>query len=776
MKLPLLAVGISLSWFCPSLLQGQRIHPPLDSMPAKTLLLQLEGDANSLHIKRAWKKNLAFSWHLKENQKSQGTILLRDGMGKVLTRLPVDLSPFNLFQDQRKGKILVSGDRILAPHISLLVKIPDLGNQIKHLELLLVKTGGRQRTLLNASRKDLDLAFHSAPTPLTTPVVKTHFNNGPSSNRYDIVVLADGYRSSERTKFYNDISRWTTDFFSREPFKTYKKFFNIHSVFRASVESGADHPENNPPITRNTAYDATYNSGGVVRCITIKNTSLATSDAALAPDVDGRVLVFVNDPKYGGCASTFAVSYNGSSAPKVQTHEFGHSFGKLADEYGGHTSTYTGSEPTEPNVTKDKTGKAKWPLWLGFNGISAFEGARYYNKGLYRPKSNCLMRSLSAPLCEVCIEQELKQGYLTVNPIENPIPTASSVSLNKPQTQTFRFNNLVPASVSIRWLVDGSLKQSGGTSFSFNSSSYSTGKHTLRLEVRDKTPMVRKDPNGILSHSRSWTVNISGTALPDLWAQSFSAPSAVTSGTRVTLRATIKNRKPVGTRSFANEFFLSFDNKITTNDLFLGSVWISLGANGSKTISKKVLVPSQVDKSSQPAYFAVWIDRTNRIKESNEGNNKRLFRTTRKGPSGCSRHLEYRGSFQYNYFWQAFPRNRKGSRNMVLTAPCNKGHWALILWSCKGTSPGLNLPGGHHLPLNYDPLCTTLGLSILRGTAFHGFMAKINAQGHSFPKISDPRSIIGLNPRYSYFAGILFNSNFSAITGATNAVTLYLRS
>ena len=54
-------------------------------------------------------------------------------------------------------------------------------------------------------------------------------------------------------------------------------------------------------------------TGGVGRCVYIQNESLALQDAALAPANEGRVLVLVNDSRYGGCASTFAVSYNGSA-------------------------------------------------------------------------------------------------------------------------------------------------------------------------------------------------------------------------------------------------------------------------------------------------------------------------------------------------------------------------------------------------------------------------------------------------------------------------------
>src|SRR5690606_40708180 len=133
-------------------------------------------------------------------------------------------------------------------------------------------------------------------------------------------------------------------------YNTFAAYYNVHTVFRASQQSGADRPDETPPVFVNTAYNATYNYGGTDRCLYIQNTSLALADAALAPATEGRVLVMVNDSRYGGCASTFAVSYNGSSMTEVQAHELGHSLGQVADEYDYPNANYTGGEPSSVNV------------------------------------------------------------------------------------------------------------------------------------------------------------------------------------------------------------------------------------------------------------------------------------------------------------------------------------------------------------------------------------------------------------------------------------------
>ncbi len=360
------------------------------------------------------------------------------------------------------------------------------------------------------------LIFTSA---LSAQKVKTIVNNGPTNNRYDIVILGDGYQASEEAKFDAHALAASNKLFSKVSYGVYKKFFNVHTVFRASKDSGADHPDKTPPIVKDTVYDASYNFGGTPRCLYIKNQSQASTDSRFAPDVEGRVMVLVNDTRYGGCGGTYSVSYTGSSGPEVQAHEFGHSFGRLADEYDyGRSGTYSGPEPSSANLTKDSTGKAKWPLWVGTNGVSAFLGGGYYKTGLYRPKSNCLMRALGVALCPVCNEQIVKQAYVTVDPIENKVPASSSVTVLRPKTQVFSFSNLVPGAVSIQWEVNGIVVASGSPVFSWNTSAYSVGKYTIKVIVADKTSLVRKDPSNLLVSSTTWNVDLkSGSTKPGIY-------------------------------------------------------------------------------------------------------------------------------------------------------------------------------------------------------------------------------------------------------------------
>ncbi|PIE24290.1 MAG: hypothetical protein CSA62_03120 [Planctomycetota bacterium] len=491
------------------LLTASAISQGGDFVAKRCFQLILSGNTDAVQVQAAYARPWPY-FAPKRELGTRGRIDLLGADGRLVYRVPVELSHFNLHRDQRKGQVLVFGDHVHVPDIELPVKIPDLGSRVVSLRLDL-REGLRTRTLCQMQMTDLRRLVQQTTfaAALAAPKVKTIMNNGPVANRYDIVILGDAYQAKEEARFYQDIDKWKKDLFGREPFKSYQKFFNIHSVFRASAESGADQPDKTPPIVKNTAYDATYHYGKTARCLYIRNTKLATQDAALAPDVEGRVVVFVNDSRYGGCAGTFAVSYNGSSGPRVQSHEFGHSFGRLADEYSyGRSGTYSGREPRQANITADSTGKTKWPLWIGYKGVGLFQGGGYYKAGIWRPKSNCLMRSLGAPLCEVCVEQLCKQCYSAVKAIEHPQPNKALLQIMQPNLVQLSFSDLVPGGGEIEWWVGSTLVQKGGTSFAFASAAFSPGYHTVRVVNKDKSAFVRSDPKGLLSSDHFWVIQV----------------------------------------------------------------------------------------------------------------------------------------------------------------------------------------------------------------------------------------------------------------------------
>lgn len=362
------------------------------------------------------------------------------------------------------------------------------------------------------------LAALLAAASLSAQTVRTVVQNGPSDELYDMVVLGDGYTAADQAQFDQDVLDVVNYFRNtpnKFPYGAYFHLYNVHSVFRASNERGADKPPLN--IFVDTAYDASYWTGGTERCLYIGDTGLATRDAALAPDTDGRVIVIVNDSKYGGCAGNFSVCYNGSLMEDVQAHEWGHSFGGLADEYDyGNSGTYSGPEPRQPNITADPTGAVKWGPWLGHAGphgtVGAYQGAGYYQTGLYRPEPDCEMRNLNRNFCTICREQMIKRFHQECVMFESPTP--SPITAQRGGTVQVSFTNRLAARPhTVEWRVDGGAWQSGTTSFTWNVGAAPSGPHTIDARLTDTSAEVRQDPSNDLVHAHSWRVDVAASYL-----------------------------------------------------------------------------------------------------------------------------------------------------------------------------------------------------------------------------------------------------------------------
>jgi hypothetical protein len=186
-------------------------------------------------------------------------------------------------------------------------------------------------------------------------VYNSHFS-GDSHTKVDVVILSDGYTSKEQKKFEKDLKRYTEIFLNHEPYKSNKNKFNIYGVFKASEDSGIDEPGAN--IYKNTTLSTTFYSLGSERYVLTEDNKAVHDLAAQVPY--DAIYIMCNSPRYGGGGiynfyCTF-VSDNQFS-PYIFLHEFGHSFGGLADEYYtsdvAYNEFYTaGLEPVEPNITR----------------------------------------------------------------------------------------------------------------------------------------------------------------------------------------------------------------------------------------------------------------------------------------------------------------------------------------------------------------------------------------------------------------------------------------
>jgi hypothetical protein len=260
-------------------------------------------------------------------------------------------------------------------------------------------------------------------------------DHGLASDRFNIVMVAEGYQASELGQFATDVDRFITTLQSYEPFPTYIHALNIYRLDVASDDSGADDPAacGGPGTLVDTYFDAHYCNGGIRRLLQVNSGLVINTVDTYLPEW-GQIIVIVNHNVWGGSGGSIATTCNSGSWDLCALHEMGHAAFGLADEYEywagcgsdvGHDH-YGGGEPANVNITID-TNRAtiKWgdlidastPLPTTVNAdcshcdpqaspepagtVGAFEGAYYYHCGVYRPEFNCMMRNLAA-FCAVC--------------------------------------------------------------------------------------------------------------------------------------------------------------------------------------------------------------------------------------------------------------------------------------------------------------------------------------------------------------------------------------
>lgn len=399
--------------------------------------------------------------------------------------------------------------------------------------------------------------------------VSTIISSGDPANRVDIVIVGDGYTSAQQAQFDTDARASLSAFLNFGFFADYSSYFNVRTLFVASVESGASHLELTPPTVKNTAFSAFYGCAGVDRLICVDNAKVATAVNAVLPAIQrDYVFVLVNDTTYGGSGGSLLVSSTHALAPQIVLHEFGHTHGLLVDEYTSNPPPCSLAEPAGVNATlQTARNLIKWNYWIdaativpttgnttpGIPGL--YEGADYCATGMYRPTYNSMMRSLGAPYDQINEEQMVRRLYNFVSPVDSFSPTATSFSVPTGSQPKFAVSPLVPLQHALQtsWAVD-SVAAGTGSSFDLDTRTLTVGSHTVVATVRDTTTRVRSDPTNLLTDTQSWILTVTATSALAATATLQAAPSQPTPGQNVALTATVTGPSgaaaPTGTVAF----------------------------------------------------------------------------------------------------------------------------------------------------------------------------------------------------------------------------------
>ena len=293
---------------------------------------------------------------------------------------------------------------------------------------------------------DVDSYFIRQFKP-TLSTIEIH-GKGDVAKSVDIVLLPDGYTEVEKEKFEKDCQIFAESILSYYPYSKHSDKFNIRAVWAPSQESGTSIPGNRE--WKNTVLNTHYYTFNSERYQMTEDFQTILDVAAHVPyDI---IYILTNSPKYGGGGiynfyGISAADIPGASTRKTFSHEFGHLFVGLADEYVGGVEMsdlyFPKVEPWEPNITTLTNLESKsWKRLLGDAPVptpvketqwelnpqnpdahhfdvtkpwplGVYEGGGYLQKGVYRPWPNCMMNwfhtiDLYCPVCTQAIEETIE--------------------------------------------------------------------------------------------------------------------------------------------------------------------------------------------------------------------------------------------------------------------------------------------------------------------------------------------------------------------------------
>lgn len=264
-----------------------------------------------------------------------------------------------------------------------------------------------------------DILIHQRGVSHITPHRYVH-QSGDKSHCIDVAILAEGYTEDEMDIFYRDAESTCESLFSHEPFRSMKNKFNIVAVASPSTDSGVSVPREKQ--WKQTAVHSHFDTFYSDRYLTTSR--VKSIHNALAGIPYEHIIILANTDVYGGGgiynSYTLTTAHHPMFKPVV-VHEFGHSFGGLADEYFYEDDVMTDTyplnvEPWEQNITTRVDFASKWEDMLASDTpvptptnvrknhpIGVYEGGGYSAKGIYRPSFNCRMKTNGySEFCPVC--------------------------------------------------------------------------------------------------------------------------------------------------------------------------------------------------------------------------------------------------------------------------------------------------------------------------------------------------------------------------------------
>ncbi len=292
-------------------------------------------------------------------------------------------------------------------------------------------------TLLTTTSPDFTITYGT----VSGGAVATAGHSGnPLGRSINILILGDGFSSSEDSAFQSAVANLANAFSTQAPYSSFASKINVYSVLVHSTNSGVSGSIENPGTVNTYFHMVCSGSGDTGVGVTNRNLMLSVANKYLPQYT--AIYMLGNTHNASGTAVSNAIGL-GTLGPNTTDqfhtflHELGHAIYGLSDEYtlqgsgpgvGGTNwpgGTIFGPFGAGSAVNITDTIAHESSIWQGLNTsppfllansnctngsnnstntsvIGRFEGAGYYNCGLYRPQGDCKMRTTNSPFCAVC--------------------------------------------------------------------------------------------------------------------------------------------------------------------------------------------------------------------------------------------------------------------------------------------------------------------------------------------------------------------------------------
>jgi hypothetical protein len=303
----------------------------------------------------------------------------------------------------------------------------------------------------------------------TTFPVHTIKKNVDDDQAVVIVIMGDGFTSSQQDKFLEVAKTRMEQLLRTEPYRSYANNINVYAMCVESAVEGVSYSGSyidtylglvvGGSVSTYTQFrgdkltsnqDSLYEARARELKSQIEENILTTSDANFIPEVS-TVAIISNKEDYFGTSlnSTFSFSSLSEGSGWAESngscfvHEINHSLGSVKDEYDSYNRG--------PNIDSSSNTTAetsKWGKMFGFGGVGINSGSY---SGLVIPTPSCLMDAIGNycygwqyagwylgmdALCEVC-KLETARKLL----VKNNVRATTSIYVATPEITIEHPNN-----------------------------------------------------------------------------------------------------------------------------------------------------------------------------------------------------------------------------------------------------------------------------------------------------------------------------------------------